>query len=239
MPTGLCALAVMTKAPCAGKVKTRLIPPLSAEEAAALNICFLRDITFSIQQATGLAPAQGIAVYTPVGAEDSYRGILPEDFLLLPQRGEGFGERLLFAVEDLLRLGFASVCLINSDSPTVPSAVFAEAAQILSRHDDVVLGPSEDGGYYLIGLKKLQPRLFEKIDWSTDRVLKQTMDRAAELHVQTHLLPSGFDVDDCATLQRLCETLLSTASDQNAPITKRFLAEVIAREGRGRIWPDK
>src|SRR5438128_1834067 len=86
----ICALAVMTKAPQAGKVKTRLTPPLTPEEAAALNICFLRDTTAAISHAAATGGARGIAVYTPVGAEEAYAGILPEDFELVPQRGDGF-----------------------------------------------------------------------------------------------------------------------------------------------------
>lgn len=230
----------MTKAPRAGKVKTRLIPPLTPEEAADLNICFLRDITASIAQATQDTMALGVAVYTPLGAENSYRGILPDDFFLVPQRGEPFGERLLFATEDLLRLGFESVCLINSDSPTVPPTVFMEAAQALANLGDrIVLGPSDDGGYYLIGLKKLHRRIFEEIDWSTEKVFKQTIDRASELHLDVHLLPRWFDVDDRGTLQRLCKALLPSASNQNAPATKRFLEKLVGWEGPDRIWPNE
>jgi rSAM/selenodomain-associated transferase 1 len=229
----------MTKAPRPGKVKTRLIPPLTPEEAAALNICFLRDITAAIEQATHNSSALGVAVYTPLGTENSYRGILPDDFFLVAQRGTGFGERLLFATDDLLRLGFESVCLINSDSPTVPANVFLEATQVLANPSDrLVLGPSDDGGYYLIGLKKSHRRIFEEIDWSTEKVLKQTIDRAAELNLDVHLLPTWFDVDDGVTLQRLCESLLKSP-DENAPATRRFLKNVVAREGRGRIWPNK
>jgi glycosyltransferase A (GT-A) superfamily protein (DUF2064 family) len=101
MPKGLCALAVMTKAPVPGKVKTRLTPPLTPDEAAALNVCFLRDTVEAIQRAAAGGIAQGIAVYTPVGFEGAYEGILPVDFALLPQRGDGFGERLSFANHDL------------------------------------------------------------------------------------------------------------------------------------------
>src|ERR1043166_5021934 len=90
---GRCALAVMTKAPHAGRVKTRLVPPLTPEEAAHLNACFLRDTANAIADVTGDI-ARGIAVYTPVGAEDAYMDILPHDFDLLLQRGNGFGERL-------------------------------------------------------------------------------------------------------------------------------------------------
>src|ERR1700676_789529 len=93
----LCALGIMTKAPQAGKVKTRLTPPLTPEEAAKLNICFLRDLSQSITQACTEAPAHGVGVYTPVGAEDAYDDILPKGFFLISQRGLDFGERLISA----------------------------------------------------------------------------------------------------------------------------------------------
>jgi len=235
---------VMTKAPRAGKVKTRLTPPLTPEEAASLNICFLRDTCAAISSATGDGLARGIAVYTPVGEEAAYAGILPDEFELVPQRGEAFGERLSFATEDLLSLGFDSVCLIDSDSPTVPQQAFAQAARILSENENaIVLGPSDDGGYYLIGLKKLHRQLFEKIDWSTERVLDQTITRAKELNLEVHLLPSWFDVDDRATLRRLCHELFAANGNVSdaypAPATRDFLEDLLQREGRDRIWPNE
>jgi rSAM/selenodomain-associated transferase 1 len=241
---GLCALAVMTKAPQAGRVKTRLTPPLSPEEAAALNTCFLRDTTAAILRTADGKRAKGIAVYTPVGAEAAYVGILPDEFTLVPQRSEAFGERLSAATEDLLELGFDSLCLIDSDSPTVPEKAFAQAVEFLARPgDSVVLGPSDDGGYYLIGLKKLHRRLFEAIDWSTERVLEQTIEAAREIDVQVHLLPTWYDVDDRRTLSRLCRELFgSNGSDERgfaAPATRGFLSDLVKREGRGRIWPNE
>ena len=236
---GFCALGIMTKAPESGKVKTRLTPPLTPEESAGLNKCFLRDIARSIEAAALESPARGVGVYTPVGAELAYAEILPADFLLLAQRGNDFGERLLLAAEDLFKIGFASVCLINSDSPTVAASSFVEAARILAEPADrVVLGPSDDGGYYLIGLKTLHQRLFEEIEWSTERVLEQTTARARELGLKVHLLPNGFDVDDAATLHRLCEEVLGVnARKGTAPNTQSFLAQIVEREGRHRIWP--
>src|SRR5205809_3691601 len=194
MARGVCALAVMTKAPQAGRVKTRLVPPLTPEEAAELNKCFLRDTAGAISSACSRRPvsdegkterASAIAVYTPVGAESAYTDILPADFSLLPQRGDKFGERLYFAVEDLFKCGFESVCLIDSDSPTVPAENFAQAVELLSASEDcVVLGPSDDGGYYLIGLKKPHQHVFENIDWSTEPVLNQTMQRATDVGIE-------------------------------------------------------
>jgi rSAM/selenodomain-associated transferase 1 len=243
-PIGLAALAVMTKAPQAGRVKTRLIPPLSPEEAAALNTCFLRDTAAAISRTANGENAQGVAVYTPVGAEAAYAGILPPEFILVPQRGDHFGERLLAATHDLLQLGFASLCLIDSDSPTVPGSAFTQAIDFLSRPEDcVVLGPSDDGGYYLIGLKKSHRELFEGIDWSTDRVLDQTIAAAREIKLPVHLLAAWYDVDDRATLSRLCQELFASNGNESggfeAPATRQFIAELFRREGRARIWPNE
>jgi uncharacterized protein len=233
----------MTKAPQAGRVKTRLTPPLSAEEAAALNTCFLRDTASAISRTAAGGKAQGVAVYTPLGAEAAYAEILPKDFVLVPQREGDFGQRLLAATEDLLQLGFDSVCLIDSDSPTVPETVFAQAAQILSDPEDsVVLGPSDDGGYYLIGLKRAHRSLFEQIDWSTQRVLEQTIVAAREIDLRVNLLPTWYDVDDRATLARLCQELFGangSANSEAAPSTHEFLARLFEREGRDRIWPNE
>lgn len=244
IPKGLCALAVMTKAPRAGQVKTRLVPPLTPQEAAALNSCFLRDTTTAIACAVRDEQARGIAVYTPLGAEGAYASIVPDEFELLPQRGDAFEDRLILAIEDLLALGFASVCLINSDSPTVPPRAFVQAARILAKQEDVVvLGPSDDGGYYLIGLKKLQRTLFENISWSTERVLQQTIERARESASAVHLLPAWYDVDDITTLHRLCRELFtvngSTPDAYPAPATRKYLEELLKGEGRERIWPNE
>jgi len=244
----------MTKAPQAGRVKTRLVPPLTPEEAAELNKCFLRDTAAAISTACSRRPAGeasevqlghagashtetataacGIAVYTPVGAESAYTDILPADFSLLPQRGDKFGERLYFAVEDLFKCGFESVCLIDSDSPTVPAENFAEAVEMLSASEDrVVLGPSDDGGYYLIGLKIPRRHLFEQIDWSTERVLNQTMQRAADIGIDVKLLPRGYDVDDGVSLRRLCNELLAEQRDDSvARSTRQLLAALVAQK---------
>jgi glycosyltransferase A (GT-A) superfamily protein (DUF2064 family) len=185
--------------------------------------------------------ARGIGCFTPVGNEEMYHDIFPAEFHLLAQRGGDLSKRLVGATEDLVAGGFTSVCLINSDSPTAPTSVFAEAARLLSSPgEDVVIGPSEDGGYYLIGMRKPQPRLFEAIDWSTDRVCAQTLARAAEIGLSVRLLPACYDVDDRRTLHRLCSELLgSDTSDtpEIAPATRQFLCDIVRREGRQRIWP--
>lgn len=229
----------MTKSPRAGQVKTRLIPPLTPAEAAALNICFLRDTALAIARVE--EAAQGVGCYTPVGDENIYADILPADFQLIAQRGASLEERIVGAIEDLLIFGFSSVCLINSDSPTLTTASLAEAVRILSLPQaGLVMGPADDGGYYLIGVSAPLPPLFEGIDWSTERVLDQTLQRASELALKVSLLPDCYDVDDRATLHRLCGELLGDDGiDSIAPFTQEFLRAIVAREGRDRIWPEE
>lgn len=243
VPPGLCALGIMTKAPKPGRVKTRLSPPLTPDEAAGLNTCFLRDKSAAIAKAAKGGLALGIGIYTPVGEEAAYDGILPDEFALIPQRGDAFGERLINAIDDLMQVGFESACLMDSDSATVPEKVYADAASVLHEPGDrIVFGASDDGGYYLIGMKKLHRRLFEEIDWSTERVAEQTIARAAEIGVEIKQLPTWYDVDDRATLRRLCDELLGGTTDTrieaSAPETTRFLQAIIEKEGRGRIWPN-
>jgi rSAM/selenodomain-associated transferase 1 len=212
-----CALAVMIKAPRAGESKTRLVPPLTHEEAAALSVAFLRDTAANIAAACAEhAGGDGrgvdaVAAYTPRGAEAAFEGLLPQGFALLPQRGKSFGERLFHAADDLLRLGYESCCLIDSDSPTLPPALLAAAVAELSRPGErVVLGTADDGGYYLIGMRRAHPRLFEEIDWSTAGVSAQTIARAQEINLEVALLPAWYDVDDAASLRRLRVELFDT-----------------------------
>jgi rSAM/selenodomain-associated transferase 1 len=212
---------MMIKAPRAGASKTRLVPPLTHEEAARLSASFLRDTAANIAAAcaesSGRAAVQGVAVYTPAGAESAFDGLLPQGFALLAQRGDAFGERLFHASADLLRLGYESCCLVDSDSPTLPRALLAQAVEELGRPGDrLVLGPSEDGGYYLIGVKRAHPRLFEEIDWSTARVSAQTLLRAREIDLAVSLLPPWYDVDDAPALLRLCDELRDAPAGDNA-----------------------
>lgn len=206
----ICALTVMAKAPRPGKVKTRLSPPLTLEQTAALNVRFLRDTTENLASIAGGA---GLISYTPRGDEALFAGLLPDTFALVLQRGDGFGERLLAAAEDILAIGYGSVCLIDSDSPTVPAKAYTQAVDALQQPGDrVVLGPSDDGGYYLIGLKQAHRAPFERISWSTGSVLGETLTRCREAGLEVVLLPTWYDVDDAATLHVLNEELLNNTS---------------------------
>ena len=199
-----CAIAIMAKAPRVGDAKTRLVPALSLEEAAALSACFIRDAAENITAAARQAAIEGYIAYAPKGAEAEFRPLLAQETRLLPSRRAGLGASLYDAAADLLAGGYGSVCLLNSDSPTLPTSVLVEAARALSVPGDrVVLGPAEDGGYYLIGLKQAHRRLFEDIAWSTSQVFAQTAERASEIGIEPVVLPVWYDVDDIASLRRL------------------------------------
>jgi len=241
MSTRGCALGLMAKAPLAGEVKTRLVPPLTAPEAAALNVCFLRDMAANIQSVSETEAASGVVVYTPAGAEAAFDSVLPVGFELLVQRGASLGERLCNATDDLLKEGYGAVCLINSDSPTLPRSILIRAIDLLAADGDrVVLGAAEDGGYYLIGLKHAHANLFNRIAWSTSDVLAHTKERAAEIDLPVEMLPPWYDVDDAETLNRLCEELFFTPSSNGAypaPHTRAFLDSIVQTEGLQRICP--
>jgi len=235
----------MAKVPIAGAVKTRLTPPLTQEEAAKLSVCFLRDMTTNIVGLRG-DRLEGVVLYTPADAERLLHGLLPNGFRLFAQRGETLGERLVNAAAELLDEGFHSVCLINSDSPTLPGEILTTAASLLAQNGDrVVLGPSQDGGYYLVGLKRPHRYLFERIAWSTADVLAHTMERAAEINLPVDLLPTWYDVDEAATLRLLCGelSLLPDGHDGQAqfgggfqaPYTRNYLAGLIAKDGHERL----
>lgn len=239
MDEKLCAVAIMAKASVAGTVKTRLVPPLTYQEAAELNTCCLADVATNIATAAARVPIQGFAAYHPLGAEDFFASLLPQSFRLLPPREPTIGRSLFHAARDLLAAGYRSVCLVNADSPTLPTEILVEAVGRLCQPGDrVVLGPAVDGGYYLIGLKKFQPRLFEAIDWSTERVYRQTLARAGEIGLPVAVLPEWYDVDEPATLAVLAREILRGPHMAGvgrygyaAPRTTAFLRKLMAANG--------
>jgi len=199
-----CAMAVMGKASIPGRAKTRLVPPLTPEEAARLNTAFLQDIVANIRMAARAVAVQPYVAYGPIGSEAFFREHLAPDVGLLESCLPNFGDCLYLAIETLLARGFSSVCVINSDSPTLPTEQLIAAARHLAQPGDrAVLGPSLDGGYYLLGLKAPHRRLFEGIAWSTASVFEQTRQRAAQLRLPVVLLEPWYDVDDIESLRRL------------------------------------
>jgi hypothetical protein len=146
----------------------------------------------------------GYAAYGPPGSEDFFRRTLPGAIGLIEAWRPNFGDCLLHTIEEIFARGHASAVVLNSDSPTLPTAFLVETAAALAEPGDrAVLGPSSDGGYYLLGLKTAHRHMFENIAWSTEQVAKQTLERAREIGLDVHRLPVWYDVDDVDGLRRL------------------------------------
>ena len=206
-----CAIAVMAKASTSGRAKTRLVPPLTRDQAADLNSAFLRDMADKLAVAGTRACIAPFFAFGPPGSAPFFEELITDHVGLLEVWFSDFGECLYRTAHFLLDLGYGSVCVLNSDSPTLPTSCLVEAAHALSRAGDrAVLGPSTDGGYYLLGLKRLDRRLFKDIAWSTDTVAARTLERADDIGLDVVTLASWYDVDDAQSLSRLADELTST-----------------------------
>ncbi|MHB1417133.1 MAG: TIGR04282 family arsenosugar biosynthesis glycosyltransferase [Chloroflexota bacterium] len=219
------ALAVMARYPQVGQVKTRLAVEIGAAAATDLYTGFLRDIYLRLSGPK--RPWRLYWAYTPVGR--SLATLLGEGNYV-PQRGGDLGDRLHSVFRDLLGRGFRRVAIIGSDSPHLPVDWIEQAFAALAEAD-VVLGPADDGGYYLIGLRQAHD-LFRGIAWSTEKVLAQTLERAKELGLTVALLPRTFDVDDGEGLDKLRDCLDGDGRRRELPHTSAVLAGLPAP-----AWP--
>lgn len=189
---------IFAKEPAPGQVKTRLTPPLRPEEASGLYRAFLEDI---LEETARLPEMELALAYAPAGSGEAFRPLVPATVQLLPQEGRDLGERMARAFAWGFTMGFEIVLLRGSDTPDLPGAVMNEAReQLTAGPAEVVLGPSRDGGYYLMGLKAPHPELFQGILWSTGAVLADTLSRVQDLALKVHLLPAWTDIDTYADL---------------------------------------
>src|SRR5947207_8668122 len=171
MPIRADALVVMAKAPIAGAVKTRLMPFVSAEEAAELAQALLLD---QLDHRCSLGSADLYLAFAPPDAGALMAPLAPAPFALFPQTGGDLGARMERIFESLFAAGYRKIILIGSDLALVPLTYFNQAFAYLDcPQQRVVLGPSQDGGYYLVGLNQRTPSMFENMSWSHDRVLAQ------------------------------------------------------------------
>jgi rSAM/selenodomain-associated transferase 1 len=226
---GSCGIAFMAKASTPGRAKTRLVPPLTFDEAADLNTAFLQDVADNLIQAARRAPAHdaifGYAAFGPPSSADFFRRILPPTIRLIEAWLPNFGDCLFHTIGEILARGHESAVVLNSDSPTLPTAFLVETAAALARPGDrAVLGPSTDGGYYLLGLKSPHRRMFQDITWSTERVAEETLARAREIGVEVHMLPAWYDVDDIDSLRRLDAELRGMTARRQALHRPRYAA---------------
>ncbi len=213
------AVAIMAKAPRPGEVKTRLCPPLSHAEAAELYRCFLLD---KIAQLTALQRIAPAVSYSPAESRSLFEDLTPSHFMLIPQHGDDLGARLLSTFDQLFHQGYTQVMVIDSDTPTLPTAYLEQALRLFAdRKTDVVLGPTEDGGYFLIGLRRSCHALFEHMPWSTARVTPETLRRAAQHGLTVACTASWYDVDTADDFRRLAQSL-DRVQDGIARHTRRF-----------------
>lgn len=191
----------MAKAPLPGTVKTRLVPPLTAEQAAELYRALLLDQFEHLRQVGGAARH---VFYAPADAEKMLSDLGGADYAYRAQSGGDLGARMAQVFDDLWRLGHRNVVLVGSDLPALPLEILREAfTRLAAAEHRVVIGPSRDGGYYLIGMNQPTPEIFDNMTWSHDRVLADTTARLDGLGVFYNMLPSWFDLDVAEDFQRL------------------------------------
>ncbi len=191
----------MAKAPVAGTVKTRLVPPLTSTQAAEVCRALLSD---QFDHLRNFAGAERYLFYTPADAEKSLSELAGTDYIYLAQSGDDLGARMHQAFVDLSRLGHRNIVLIGSDLPALPLTILEQAFRPLAHAEPrVVLGPSADGGYYLVGMHRPTPEIFVNMTWSHDRVFADTTARLDALNLSYDVLPAWFDVDVADDFQRL------------------------------------
>jgi rSAM/selenodomain-associated transferase 1 len=219
-------LGIFVKIPEPGKVKTRLVPPLNEEDACRLYDAFLSDLFLRLDK---LKKVSATVFYD---GEDPgpIRDRIPARFALVQQEGETLGNRMENAFRSLLDTEGSMAILIGSDSPDVP-LVFIKRAFMKLKHKDIVLGPATDGGYYMVGLKRVVPSLFNGIEWGTGAVLRETLERVGNESLTCSLLPLWYDVDNVQGLSFLESMLIARRIERSGRLqhTEHVLASIKER----------
>ncbi|MBI4354847.1 MAG: TIGR04282 family arsenosugar biosynthesis glycosyltransferase [Candidatus Omnitrophica bacterium] len=209
-------LVVFAKTPRAGYVKTRLVPPLTSREAAALAEALLRDTASAARR---VPVRRRLIAYAPQPPAPRHR---PRGFAVMAQRGHSLGARMLVAFRQFLRPG-VPVVIIGTDSPTLPGRHLQQAFLALRDHD-LVVGPTDDGGYYLLGISRpVSAALFRGVVWSSSSVCRRTLANARRLGYSVRRLPIWHDIDTLPDLRRLERALRQRKT--RAPHTWRVLQE--------------
>ncbi|MEY4168228.1 MAG: hypothetical protein RIR52_2052 [Acidobacteriota bacterium] len=224
------ALVLMARAPVEGTVKTRLVGPFTPPEVLELYLNFLRD-TFRMMEEVR-AEREELALvlcFTPEGSEEAFEEADPEGCLLMAQRGADLGEKIVNCFDDLFRDGYQRVVIIGADSPGLPAEYLLDAFDELTAAATTVIGPTLDGGYYLVGLGRPAPELFRDIPWSTEGVLAATRELIDQAGMQLVELPEFIDIDTPADLELLAEALAD--DPELAPRTRRYLETLRKSKG--------
>ncbi len=232
------AFAMLCKAPRAGAVKTRLAAEIGRSRAALLAAAFIQDVAASIDAVAAASSAVPYLFFTPEDAEAIISPLVPPSFKMLPQAEGDLGFRMYNAIAGLLARGHDAVILTGADFPTLPRQILQEAARAINKPEErVVIGPAEDGGYYLIGLRHARLSLFEGIPWSTPKVLQATLERSQRIGLPLYTLPRWYDVDDGPSFARLRAELHSQSSVFGGDGLKAALAPA-TRSVISTCWPE-
>jgi len=232
-------LVVVAKAPVADEVKTRLIPHFTPVEAADLYRCFLQDRIKEIGKLKGIDLA---VAFTPADARDTFARITRNGFKLFAQKGEDLGQRLNNVFIEKLARGYDAVSIIDSDTPDLPVSLVKQSFQtLMSDRVDAVFGPCDDGGYYLVGMRRPHPELFQDIPWSTPAVLTITLERAARIGIRTKLLPGWNDLDTFEDLIDFYAKHKNQSSDTRwaGEITFKYLSRLESITQRFAVFKQK
>lgn len=216
------AVVIMAKEPGPGKVKTRLCPPLAPRQAANLYAAFLFDTVELVSETPGV---DLLLAYDPPSATEFFGRMAPRSVECVTQGAGDMGRRLSRVSRTLFTRGYRKVVILASDTPHLPPNCIRRAFSLLDK-TDVVLGPCDDGGYYLVGSRVIEPALFEGIAWSTPAVLEQTTARAEDAGLRWEMLPPCYDVDTIDDLRRLVLDLQAGNGDRTVacPHTRTALA---------------
>ena len=223
---------VFAKNPEPNQVKTRLLPTLSPEQAATLYTAFLIDWCKTLAE---LPDVDIVIAYTPPEAQPDLQALIGENAIYIPQIGTDLGERLTSATQWAAEHGYTKILLVGSDSPTLPISYISQAITLLDSRN-IVIGPSTDGGYYLIGfsvetLATTVPHVFEEIAWSTAEVFQQTITRIHSTKATLGLLPPWYDIDraeDLAFLHAHISAMRLAGDRVQAVRTESLLAELFS-----------
>jgi rSAM/selenodomain-associated transferase 1 len=210
----------MTKYPTVGDVKTRLGKSMGYEEAAKLYICFLKDTVEKVKQ----LGRPFFVYYTPDDMVEKFKQLLGEKLEYVPQKGVGLGERLYNGFKASALMEYPAAIALASDVPDLPVSILRESLKKLESYDSV-LGPSSDGGYYLIGLREqaVTWKLFHGINWSTETVYRETLDVIEKEDISLHSLEPWDDVDQVTDISRLVN---SKNTDFQKTQTWRYLKTI-------------
>ena len=217
---------MFAKAPVAGQVKTRLCPPLTPDEAASLHGSLVLDLLDRCQSLKGI---DRILAGAPT-REHPFFGAMKTRFKIpvWDQVGDDLGARMAHAFQSALGSPYHSVLIVGTDIPGITVSLITTAFKSLQDHD-IVLGPTVDGGYYLIGLRSPVPELFEHIPWSTDKVLSLTREKTQALDLSVKILPRLRDLDTVEDLQVFIQESKNPKNQVFSGRTRNVLQELALR----------